>query len=231
MRRRIGILVIALVAGCGGSNDGPAQSPAPVASAAPSASAERAEGVDRARARARQLGAAAGAWRRGHSGMCPTVKAVLDAYALPSGTELDASGAPFTIECGDAEIRVFASSHELADAQPYSAVVATIPNDAPPGPDGMTPSVPARVQNAEAVLRSLVEARARLCYSQALKRDPNQAGELHGTMTVNGDGSVKSVVVDKKSTTLTDPDLIDCLTTAMKASHHPPSDGAHTEKF
>jgi hypothetical protein len=91
------------------------------------------------------------------------------------------------------------------------------------------PSIPP--QRADDVIRALVETRARVRYGQALKWDPNQAGEIHGTMIVNGDGSVKSVVVDKQATTLTDPELIDCLTTALKASRRAPSDGVRTVKF
>jgi len=231
MRRGDGVWVIALVAGCGASNDAPAQAPAsrPSARAVPNGSADDPRSNDAERARARALGAAAGAWRRGHGGACPTVKEILDAYALPSGGALDASGAPFTVECGDAEVRVFASGHALADAQPWTAVVPTIPNDPPLGPPATTPSVPS--QRAEDVIRSLVETRARSCYRQALKRDPNQAGEIHGTITVNGDGSVKSVVIDKQATTLTDPELIECLTTAMKASRQSPSGDVRTVKF
>jgi hypothetical protein len=74
------------------------------------------------------------------------------------------------------------------------------------------------------VIRSGLIPRFRRCYNQTLKGNPDESGVLHGTIIVNGDGSVKAIVVNKKTTTLTDPGLVRCLTNAMKDARLPPSE-------
>ena len=176
-------LLTALVAACGGTPTAPTQTPNAPAATEPTASTNDAA-AERARlmgTRARQIGAAAVEWRRAHGGTCPTLNDVVTFYSFKPGTELDASGVPFTIECGDAEMHVLTSAHEVVDAQAFSAATGTAHADSPPSAptDPNAPlqsSVP--VANAESVIRSILTARLRRCYSAGLEKDPTMTGQV-----------------------------------------------------
>jgi len=227
------IVSLALSA-CGGSGPAPAQSPSPTASGSAASSAAPADDAtakraEAARGRAREIAAAAVTWRRAHSGTCPTTKDVLDKYAFAPGTELDAAGAPFTIECGDAEIRIVASSHEIAHVEPYSAQAPPSPplNDPPPS----ATNSPA-VGNMDDVVAGLnpVRMRVRACYNNALKNNPSLSGVVHGKFVIGPNGTVKDVIFDK-STTIRDPAFLACVKNATQNVTFPATGSEATISF
>lgn len=177
------VLLLLPLAACGGSGTPPAQSPSQSAapSAAPATSSSADATATRAqanRAHARQLIGAAVEWRGANGGACPTLKDVLGRYAFPAGTELDASGVPFTIECTDTEVRIVASGHETADSQAYSAPVRLVrdPLHVPGDDKSAMANVP--VANMESVIRSQIFPAAKRCYQRGLEEDPTQSGKL-----------------------------------------------------
>jgi hypothetical protein len=177
--------VLTTLAGCGGSGAPPAASPsqaaAPSATPATSSSADAsiAARTQANRAHARQLIGAAVEWRGANGGACPTLKDVLGRYSFPAGTELDASGAPFTIECTDMDVRIVASGHETADTQAYSAPVTLVrdPLHVPGDDKPAAANVP--ISNMESVIRSMIFPMAKRCYQRGLEQDPTQSGSAH----------------------------------------------------
>lgn len=153
---------------------------------------------------ARKLAAAAVEWRRSHSA-CPSTKNLTDDYAFGPGTELDGKGAPLSIECGDAEIRVLAAQG-VVHTEPFSmkAPDAPAPNNVDPPPPQSSP------------ISLVVRQKFRTCYGKALNRDPNLSGELHGTIVIAPDKKIKDVIIDKQRTTLTDKELLSCLVKSIK---------------
>jgi hypothetical protein len=159
--------------------------------------------------RAGQLAASAAAWRRANGG-CPNV-------------ETDASGAPFTIECTNDDVRVHTADGAVARTEPYktrapASTYAPLPTGSatPPG------------AGADQIMRGL-SSQFRRCYNTALRNDPNASGSVHGTVVIAKEGTVKEVTIDPQATTLKDPTLIACITNVIKSAHFDPSpDGSET---
>jgi hypothetical protein len=217
-----GIVCVAIV-GCGSASAPPVSSvPATPPSAVPSSAPPAAASNQAVRAHARQINGAAVQWRGDHDGDCPTLRNVLERYAFPPGTEVDAGGAAFTIECTDAEVRVIGSGHEVLDAQGYAAPVR-YKSDPLHDPNAPAPGVP--VASAEAVIRTLLFPRAKRCYQKGLEQDPTQSGSLAIEIGPTSDGCHPRVKVTPSSGTLS-PQVVKCVSDVLAKLDYCPSGNA-----
>jgi hypothetical protein len=178
-----------LIAACGGAAAPPPATttagPAQAETAPPPVDTAKAEKESLVRSNARRINGAAVEWASGHAGTCPTLKDVLGRYGFPAGTEVDASGTPFTIECTDGEMRVVGSGHEVLDRQAYSRNTRYVPVPIPdesagsPGPAAaIGRGANAPIASLESVIRSQLFPAAKRCYQRGLANDPDQAGTI-----------------------------------------------------
>lgn len=201
-------LAFVLLCACGGT-PAPAQKPTEPAPAATQ------NDVGQITAdHARKLAAAAVEWRRAHGG-CPTTKNLTDEYAFAPGTDADGEGASMAIECADTEVRVVTASHAVALATPYAPKPHVEPATDPSGTT-TPPSVP--VSSADKVVAAL-RPPFKACFSKALSRNPDVSGEVHGTLVVAADGTVKQVILDPKRTTVQDGELKACIVRELDHKH------------
>lgn len=139
-----------------------------------------------------RIAAAAVEWRRNHGGKCPTTRDVIETYTFTSGTEKDASGTVFGMECNGNEIRLLSGDR-----------VAYVTRDEPVDVtrDSISPAIAARIK---------------ACYDLALRTDPKMSGAIHGDLVIAKDGTIRQVVVDSKRSTVDSPELLRCVQTKLK---------------
>ena len=209
-----------LCAACGGSaatTVSVAPTPSASAGAPDDGSAQR---EDAARERARQLAGGALELRRRKLGECPTLDDVLAQYAYPPGTELDSSGARFTISCTERQILIVDHRNVSLHTQLYYL----------PTPDRPSEELPPTATPVSAIEEAMARFRPwmRACYNKGLQNDPSLAGVVHGTIVVAPDGTVRDVVFDRKTTTLPSEDVLACIRIKMmNTGSFPPQPGAN----
>lgn len=119
------------------------------------------------------------------------------------------------IECADTEVRVVTVSHAIAFATPYAPKARVEPATDPTGTT--TPPI-APVSSADKVVAAL-RSPMKACFSKALSRNPDVSGEVHGTLVVAADGTVKQVILDPKRTTVRDVELEACIVRELDHKH------------